>query len=330
MENMINYWTLFLTGLFTGGLTCLAVQGGLLATSLAQRSVHHDEKTDKGTRALPLIVFLGAKLVAYTIFGVLLGWLGSLVQVSLGTQVIMQVLVGIFMFGTALNILEVHPIFRYFALQPPRFLTSRLRHVSKSAQYFAPALLGGMTIFIPCGTTQAMMALAVGSGNALVGGMILFSFILGTIPVFFILGYYATRLDERMHRLFLKVTAVILIVLACVTLRNSLALSGVNLSSASTQSNTVDQPVTDATVTFLQTSYSPQKITVSTGAKVTLHLNNQSGSGCIQAFTIPTFGIQKIVPVGTRAVVTFTAPQKPQQIEFMCSMGMYRGVIDVI
>lgn len=33
---MIDLWVIFLTGLTTGGLTCLAIQGGLLATTLAQ------------------------------------------------------------------------------------------------------------------------------------------------------------------------------------------------------------------------------------------------------------------------------------------------------
>ena len=33
---MINLWTIFITGLVTGGLSCLAVQGGLLAATIAQ------------------------------------------------------------------------------------------------------------------------------------------------------------------------------------------------------------------------------------------------------------------------------------------------------
>ena len=33
----VNLISVFLTGLLTGGLTCLAVQGGLLAATLAQR-----------------------------------------------------------------------------------------------------------------------------------------------------------------------------------------------------------------------------------------------------------------------------------------------------
>ncbi len=32
-----NLLAIFLTGLITGGLTCMAVQGGLLAATIAQR-----------------------------------------------------------------------------------------------------------------------------------------------------------------------------------------------------------------------------------------------------------------------------------------------------
>ena len=45
----INLLTIFLTGLLTGGLTCLAVQGGLLATAVAQRQ--GDKETGKKNKA---------------------------------------------------------------------------------------------------------------------------------------------------------------------------------------------------------------------------------------------------------------------------------------
>ncbi|MCL4417535.1 MAG: cupredoxin domain-containing protein, partial [Actinobacteria bacterium] len=64
--------------------------------------------------------------------------------------------------------------------------------------------------------------------------------------------------------------------------------------------------------------------------QITLHLTNTDGRGCVQAFTIPSLGVQKVIPVGSSDTVSFTAPQTPEQIPFMCSMGMYRGVINVI
>jgi sulfite exporter TauE/SafE len=118
----MNLWAIFLTGLITGGLTCLAVQGGLLAATIAQREEEKLKEKAKGGNAVPILTFLVAKLVAYTLFGFLLGWFGSLFELSLSARVILQFVVGTFMLGTALNILNVHPIFRYFIIQPPRFL----------------------------------------------------------------------------------------------------------------------------------------------------------------------------------------------------------------
>jgi uncharacterized protein len=322
---MINLWTIFVTGLVTGGLSCLAVQGGLLAATIAQ-----NEDQNQSSNALPILAFLGAKLIAYTALGFLLGWFGSLFQISLGVQVVMQFLVAIFMLGTALNILEVHPFFRYFAIQPPRFVTKLVRNQSKSKSLFAPALLGALTVFIPCGTTQAMMALAIGSGSPLLGSMVMFAFVLGTTPLFFILGYFATKLGDSMHKTFMTIAAVTLIILALFTMRNVFALSGSGIGLKQPSAETQEEPVSEATIEFLQTSYSPDSITVKAGSEVSLNLSNVSGGGCIQAFTIPKLGIQKVVAVGTQEVLEFTAPSEPQQMEFMCSMGMYRGVINVI
>jgi sulfite exporter TauE/SafE len=339
----INLWAIFLTGLITGGLTCLAVQGGLLAATIAQREEQKlTDKTKNTGNALPILSFLIAKLIAYTALGFLLGWLGSVVQLSLTAKVFMQFAVVIFMFGTALNILNVHPIFRYFAIQPPKFLTRLVRKQSKRADLFAPILLGAFTVFIPCGTTQAMMALAIGSGSPLLGAATLFAFILGTSPLFFILGYFATKLGDAMHQKFMRFAAIVLILLALYNLDGALALSGSNFtfggvwqsmtspSQQATGPSTQQTAGNDLTVNFTRTGYTPNYLSVKAGSQVTLHLNNSDGSGCIQAFTIPSYGIQKVVQVGSSDSVQFTAPTKPTTIAFMCSMGMYRGFINVI
>src|SRR5258708_39477153 len=121
--NNTNLIGIFLTGLLTGGLTCMAVQGGLLAATIAQREEERlKEKITQGA-VLPILSFLATKLIAYTVLGLLLGLLGSAFQLSLTARTVLQFAVVIFMVGTALNILNVHSIFRYFAIQPPRFLT---------------------------------------------------------------------------------------------------------------------------------------------------------------------------------------------------------------
>ena len=43
----MSLWIIFLTGLTTGGLSCLAMQGGLLASVIAnQKDQEHDEIID--------------------------------------------------------------------------------------------------------------------------------------------------------------------------------------------------------------------------------------------------------------------------------------------
>ena len=341
-----NLIAIFLTGLITGGLTCMAVQGGLLAATIAQREEEKlKNNLKKGGNALPIISFLIAKLIAYTVLGFLLGQLGSFFTLSITTKVIMQVAVVIFMLGTALNILNVHPIFRYFVIQPPKFLTRLVRKQSKSQDIFAPAILGAFTIFIPCGTTQAMMALAIASGSPVVGAAILFAFILGTSPIFFILGYFATRLGEIMQQKFMKVAAAILILLAVFNLNNAIALTGSKYTLENLEKNIyctlwfcdsgsgqvqAQAAVSEPTITITQVSYMPNIITVKKGTDIKLHLVNKNGTSCIQAFTIPSLGIQRVVPVGASDTVQFKAPDNPGQIPFMCSMGMFRGVINVI
>jgi uncharacterized protein len=334
----INLWTIFLTGLLAGGLSCLAVQGGLLATTIAQREEEELKEKNKITgNALPLLAFLISKLIAYTFLGFLLGWLGSILQLSITLQIIMQLAVVIFMVGTAFSILDVHPIFRYFIIQPPKSLTKLVRNQSKNKSIFAPALLGALTVFIPCGITQAMMALSIGSGSPFLGAAILFAFVLGTSPLFFILGYFATKLGEAMNRKFMKVAAITLILLAIFNLNNILSLAGstLTLNSLSQQSNTSktvaadDKPSQNIIIDIEKSGYVPNQITVKAGTTVSFKVKNNGTYTCASALTIPSYNIQKVIQAGDVDTFSLKMPNKPTQIPFSCSMGMYRGVINV-
>jgi len=341
----MNLWGVFLTGLFAGGLTCLAVQGGLLAATLAQREEEKlKDETKKSGKAVPILSFLIAKLIAYTILGFLLGWFGSLFQLSGTAQTILQFAVVIFMIGTAFNILNVHPIFRYFVIQPPHFLTRLIRKQSKSGNIFAPALLGAFTVFIPCGTTQAMMALAIASGSPILGAVTLFTFVMATSPIFFLFGFIVTTLGDALKEEFMKAAAYLIILLAVFNLNNALALTGSSFTldnllgkfvctisfCSTSQVLAFQAPVSEAAISIEATGYSPNNLTVRKNTQVTLKLTNTGGGGCTQAFTMPSLGIRKIVPIGSSDTITFTAPSEAGQLPFMCSMGMFRGVINVI
>lgn len=334
--NSVNLLAVFITGLLTGGLTCLAVQGGLLASTIAQREEEKfKENLERKGNALPIISFLIAKLIAYTILGFFLGWFGSLLSLSLQTMAILQITVGIFMIGTALNMLSVHPIFRYFVIQPPKFLTRIVRKRSKSKDIFAPAVIGALTVFIPCGTTQAIMALAIGSANPFLGALILFSFILGTSPIFFLLGFLTTKLSETLHLKFIRFVAILIILLSLFTINNAFTLLGRGITFgnlfAKAAINSSDLPSQrEVNIYIVSSGYFPKVISVKQGEQVILHIINKDAIGCQAAFAIPKLGIQKIVRPGTSETLIFTAPDAKQDILFTCTMGMYTGVIRVI
>jgi len=240
----------FITGLTAGGLSCFAVQGGLLSASIAQRieetspanirrAAPGKKNAGRANASLqpgmiqPILLFMTAKLVAYTVMGFLLGWLGSLFTFSPTVQGAIQVAIGIFLVGNALRMLNVHPIFRYFSFEPPSGLRRYIRGVSKrNDTWITPLYLGALTVLIPCGVTQAMMAVAVGTGSPWLGAVIMFAFILGTSPTFIAVSWLVTSLGAMFQKYFYRVVTVIVLLLGLYGINAGLTLLGSPISAS--------------------------------------------------------------------------------------------------
>jgi sulfite exporter TauE/SafE len=284
-----------------------------------------------------------AKLVAYALFGFFLGAFGSAIGISQQASIIMQFVAGLYMIAVALDLLNIHPIFRYAVIQPPKFLTRKVRNQSRSKALFAPAFLGVMTIFIPCGTTLAMEALAISSRSALLGGSIMAAFILGTMPLFFGIGWVTSLLGENFRGKFLRIAAVAVLYLGITSMNGALVAGGspVTLQSVigdisvalggtnGSQSNNNVETTQSVEIVITSGGYSPNYIKVKKGLPVTITLKSKDAYSCASAFRIPSLGISRNLQPNETQTFTFT-PHEVGQIPFTCSMGMYRGVIDVI
>ena len=356
---MADLWVAFITGLTTGGLSCMAVHGGLLAGSLANQ-IEKDISQNSGSLkkglqahiALPILLFLLAKLVVYTLLGYLLGALGSVFQLTVATRAIMQFAIGIFILGNALRMLNVHPFFRYFSFEPPASLTRFIRRKSKNGtSLFTPIYLGALTVLIPCGVTQGIMAVAVATANPLQGAALLFAFILGTSPVFFLLSYFATRLSAVMEKYFVRIVAVVLLVLGIISVDTGLNLLGSPYSitrlaqsfspaASSQQAASSAAPAQSAPESASQTAikgeiiltvtgsgYEPYTLHAPANTPIKLNLVTNNTYSCARAFTIPELGIEELLPkTGTR-IVEIPAQKSGKVMPFTCSMGMYSGEI---
>jgi sulfite exporter TauE/SafE len=366
----MEIWIAFITGLTTGGLSCLAVQGGLLASSVAHEvewSVQQRQpkrgRPAPARASRPILLFLGAKLVAYTLLGFLLGWLGSVLQFTPQMRAVLQFAIGVFMIGTALRMFNVHPIFRYFVIEPPSIVTRYIRRTAKDgANIVTPLFLGVLTVLIPCGVTQAMMVVAVGSGSPLLGATIMAAFILGTSPVFFIVAYLATRLGAKLEANFMRFVAVVVLILGFVALDTGLNLMGspysvsnlarsfaaptpaqktihVSLPSAATvkpappNSDKPDaKPAVTAegqlTINVVNSGYEPAVLQAKANQPLQLTLVTNNTQSCARAFVIPSLNIQKILAL--TGVEKIDIPPQPagSVLYFSCSMGMYTGRIE--
>ena len=348
----------FVTGITTGGLSCLAMQGGLLASSLARQIeqefqpapghlMRHGKKVDfvppsRTNSAFPIFLFLLAKLAAYTLLGALLGWLGSFLSLSPMTRAMLMILIGIFMVGNALRMFNVHPIFRYFSIEPPKFITRYIRRTAKGTDTFTPLFLGALTVFIPCGVTQAMMATALGTGSAMLGAALMFAFTLGTSPVFFVLAWLTTELGAKLEKFFMRFVAAVVLIFGLVTVNSGLNLIGSPLSfnnltsglfaSSSDSVPAVDpaQPVAadgSLTLNVQNEGYFPQTLRAAANTSFTLNLVTNQTYSCARDFVIPDLNYYQLLPDTGTVQVTIPAQPAGTKLFFTCSMGMYTGQI---
>ncbi|HEX2990848.1 MAG TPA: sulfite exporter TauE/SafE family protein [Anaerolineales bacterium] len=347
----------FVTGLTTGGLSCLAVQGGLLASSLAHQieqdyvqlaAQNQPRKKSKvqapvrSSSATPIFLFLVAKLVVYTLLGALLGWLGSYLTLSPMTRAFLMIAIGIFMVGNALRMFNVHPIFRYFSIEPPKFITRYIRRTAKGTDTFTPIFLGALTVFIPCGVTQAMMAAALGTGSLAMGAALMFAFTLGTSPVFFVVAYLTTELGSRLEKFFMRFVAVVVLILGLVTLDGGLNVLGSPLSfqnmtrgvfpsngGAAAQAESAQAVVAngDLILQVENEGYFPQTLKAPAGQAVKLNLVTDQTYSCSRDFVIPALDFYQLLPDTGTVQVDIPAQAKGSKLFFTCSMGMYTGQI---
>lgn len=354
----MNLAAVFVTGLFAGGVSCAAVQGGLLTGLITRQraATATSPTTGKGTVATvppptwraalgddltPVGGFLTGKLVSHTLLGALLGALGGAVQLSVGLRTGLQIGAGalIILFGLAqLGV----PGFRGIVIEPPLSWMKIVRNRARSQAALAPALLGLATVLIPCGVTLSVEALALTSGSALAGAATMAVFVLGTSPLFAVLGYAARKAATVWRGRLAVLTGMAVIVLGLYTLNGGLELAGsplaasrigqtVGLGQAPADAATVStQDGTQVVViTATARSYSPSNVQARAGLPTTLVVRSEGAQGCIRSFVIASRNEQKILPVTGETRIDLGVLQ-PGQLAYACGMGMYTGTITIV
>lgn len=343
----MNLAAVLVTGLFAGGVSCAAVQGGLLTGLITrQRAASPPAEprsalTRLGDDLTPVGGFLAGKLVSHTLLGALLGALGGVVELSVGVRTWLQIGAGLLIIVFALAQLGV-PGFSRIVVEPPASWAKFVRNRARSQAAVAPALLGFATVLVPCGVTLSVEALALTSGSAVTGAATMAVFVIGTSPLFALLGYAARKAATAWRGRLSIVTGLIVLALGLYTLNGGLELAGSPVAAsriaqaiapADAAADTTVVSVVDGkqtvTITARTGSYSPDNVEVKSGVQTTLVVRSADAQGCVRSFVIPDRNVSEVLPVKGDTTIDLGVLQ-PGTLPYSCGMGMYTGTITIV
>ena len=209
MNGDITLLTLFLLGFFGGG-HCVGMCGGLSSAFALQ--------LPPGLNRTGLIVLLNlGRISSYVFIGLLVGAIGQ-IGISLDQTRWLQnglylsanlllLFLGLYLAGISSLATRIESIGRpvWKRLNP---LLNRLLPIQSVPACFGVGMLWG---WLPCGLVYSASLYALGSGNALEGGLYMLAFALGTLPNLLAIGLFAAQLKNFLQRKTVRLAAGLLV-----------------------------------------------------------------------------------------------------------------------
>ncbi len=339
-SSLIAFFTL---GLLAGVSSCAALVGGLILSMSKQWNDLYSVRDSFSRRIQPHLMFNIGRLVAYGVLGALLGALGSKINLSLKFGPSLVIIISVMMIFLALQMLGFKA-FRRFQFTMPKFITKYAANESNFKGKYMPFVMGAFTFFLPCGFTVTAQGLALISGNAIQGGLIMFLFALGTLPGLLTIGLSSAKFSHKpgLSNRFLKVAGILVLFFAIYNINFQLNVlnlpnfSNLKLNSGGAASAAVKglPPIVNGKQVIKMDAssrgYSPNYLKVKVGVPVRWEITDKGTSGCTNAIISKSLfdGQIKLTP-GQVSVKEFT-PSKTGKYKFSCWMGMVSGVIEVV
>ncbi|KKQ95577.1 MAG: hypothetical protein UT22_C0048G0007 [Parcubacteria group bacterium GW2011_GWC2_39_11] len=331
----------FFLGLLAGISSCAALVGGLILSMSKQWLGIYSEKNSTLEKLQPHLMFNAGRIASYTVLGGVIGAIGSRFQVSLTFTSFLIFAVSVMMVFLALQMLGVKA-FRKFQFAMPKFITRHIADETKFQGKHMPFLMGALTFFLPCGFTITAQGLALISGSAVQGALIMLFFALGTLPALLTIGLSSVEFSQKPHLAdkFLKVAGVLVLFFALFNINaqlNALGLASFNdirIKPIASDSKEGFAPIIDGKqimkMNASSSGYEPNYFKVKTNIPVKWEITDTGTSGCTNAIISRSLfeGEIKLIP-GQISIKEFI-PKKPGKYKFSCWMGMVSGIIEVV
>ncbi|MDR1635754.1 MAG: sulfite exporter TauE/SafE family protein, partial [Treponema sp.] len=257
-EAGMGYGMLFVIGLVTS-VHCIAMCGGINLSQCIPQRAARPEGGKRWDALLPSILYNGGRVLSYTTVGLIVGALGQVFTVSGRFQGVVQLIAGVFMVIMGINMLGIFQgslgaALRRFNVRLPKIFARKIEALAASAAGTNPSLrpdtagvpeqktgakspliIGLLNGLMPCGPLQAMQLYALSTGSPIAGGVSMFLFSMGTVPLMFGIGALggvlgaASRGRTFRHRV-MKIGAILITVMGMTMFTYGWGLSGFSFS----------------------------------------------------------------------------------------------------
>ncbi|MCP2340942.1 urease accessory protein UreH domain-containing protein [Actinomadura rupiterrae] len=324
MDAAALFATGFGTGLLAGGTSCAAVQLGLLT-----EAVRGEARTVR-----PVAVFLSAKLVTHVALGAMLGLAGAAVEPGPRIRAVLLVGAAGMMVVFALDLLGFGPARKLLRRAPDAGQDGDAHCAPERSGTKRPVVLGAATVLVPCALTLTVELLAVSSRSPFAGAAGMAGFVLGTAPLFGLVGVTVGRALALLRGRLTALVAVALVAVAAWTLLSGLRLGGWlpengdgATAAASARFVSTDASGTQLIMVWaLDEGYRPSALTARAGVHTVLVLRTRNTHGHTRAFTIPSRNRDVALPVTGETRVDLGVPG-PGRLRYVCASGHSPGEI---
>jgi sulfite exporter TauE/SafE/copper chaperone CopZ/plastocyanin domain-containing protein len=369
-EAGMGYGMVFVIGLITS-VHCVAMCGGINLSQSIPPIAARSEGGGRREALLPGIFYNGGRVVSYTAVGIIVGALGRVITVSGRFQGVVQLIAGVFMVIMGINMLGIFQGFigtalRRFTVYMPKVFAKKIEALAASTAGTNPSLrpsvegapeqkrgnksplvIGLLNGLMPCGPLQAMQLYALSTGSPIAGGISMFLFSMGTVPLMFGIGALGGVLGRKFTHSVMKVGAILVTVMGMTMFTYGWGLSGFSFdfvgrvaaavnpfaSNTSGTGETAFTPVIKNGVQIVNSTLSGGRypaITVQQGIPVKWTINAPQGSinGCNNRMILREYQIEHRFTPGEN-VIEFT-PGRAGKFFYSCWMGMIRSSITVV
>jgi sulfite exporter TauE/SafE len=339
-QGVVSLGAVFAVGLVASSSSCIALAGGLLLSfSAAWRDTHASET--RWQRLEPLLLFNAGRLGGYFVLGGAVGVAGEAFSLSSRLTGILTLALAAVMIWLGLSILHILPR-RMCRIPVPHSWSGKLQRFSHRGTAATAVFLGALTFFVPCGFTQSMQLVALGSGGFLRGGLIMLAFALGTLPSLLGISLLSSLTEGAFSRWFLRLSGVLVLLLGLLNIQSGLLLLGIDVQTAAARVIGVAQihPTNDPNVTInaegkqiiavtvTDQGYIPDTFTIQKGKETWVYASAARPlSGCANFLLAPAFNIETPVKTGGNWLGPIPNPQG--DFILTCSMGMLRANVHV-